>query len=248
MNRLSRIATVSALVGVAGVSQALFFNSGVVAHPHLPKIAYGQVDSKFEVQKISGDNQFGWRNPFVVTPSPENFGGAPWSGDDTFAQNTAGRSVRSRWLSPFATGTRASSNLDRQSDGLYEFRYRFHLSPELAEALNANNRSIVGRWSSDNNSTARFGSVSWTHPALGQSPFLTWSSFTLRDFRAGYNELFFTVTNLQLPSGNNPTGLRVEFTSALPPEITPVPEPFTMALGAGALALAAARKRRKTKV
>lgn len=250
MNRLSRIATVSALVGVAGVSQAFFFNSGINPGPPASRIAYGQVDSKFLVRKYlgAGADENAWWTPFVVNPSPEAYPNA-WLGDDTQTGSNSGqgRSFVSRWISPF-TITAGSpqargSGLDQTVDGWYEFKYEFSLPSWEASWLN-NKGGILGRWSSDNNSRAYWNGVQVSQ-LDGLSTFREWRNFNLGNINPGLNTLTFKVRNQAL-AASNPTGLRVEFTTD-PAGIPPVPEPFTMALGAGALALAAARKRRKAK-
>ena len=247
MNRLSRIAAMSAVVGVAGVSQAFFFNSGINPGPPASMIAYGQVDSKFQVRKISGDGADlnAWWSPFVVTPSPEDYSNA-WIGDNTQAGGSPfTRSYASRWLSPFRMANdpeRAlGSELDQIDDGWYEFTYQFSLPSWEASWLN-NNGGILGRWSSDNNSRALWNGVEVSQ-LPGEFAFREWRNFNLGNINPGLNTLTFLVRN-QAYEGFNPTGLRVEFTTD-PAGIPPVPEPFTMALGAGALALAAARKRAK---
>lgn len=208
--RIARVAAVAgALTAFASLQASAapittLFNTGVDAGGAV--VAHDTIgDAHYTLTTVPG----GTTTTRAIT-SAGGFPIGPWIGDNAI----------SRWIGP-----------DNDSDlngppGRYVYRTTFDLT-----GLSPVGAVIQGRWSTDNlGSDIRLNGVLTGNSSAG---FTTWSNFLLNTgFVAGVNTLDFLVGNL--PSGNNPTGLRVEFQRSF---ANPVPLPAALPLLAGALGL-----------
>ena len=141
-------------------------------------------------------------------------------------------STLSHWLTP---STDQGQSYDQNTPGQYTWTLKFNLT-----GFDPTTASLSGRFATDNNSVASLNTNGLLNPSTA---FSTWSTFSAGagSFVNGINTLTFTVNNLA--GGQNPTGLRVEFTSS---SVTAVPEPETYAMflaGLGVVGFVAARRR-----
>ncbi len=141
----------------------------------------------------------------------------------------------SAWLTPAAIGT---TSFDRTSVGNYAYNLIFSLA-----GFQAATASFAGRFAVDN----RVTSITLNGVTINGSggTLNSWTNFSslTNAFRPGNNTLTFNVLNSALPTGNNPTGLRVEFLSS---SVTVVPEAATWAMMIGGFGLIGFAMRRRS--
>lgn len=196
------------------------YNTGVDdAHTALS----GGMDTHYTITAAPGgsttDNQVlasGW----PVAPA------GPWVND----------SLASRWIGP----ANVVGNQPNDPPGEYRYTTSFDLT-----GLNVGSAVIIGRWAADNSGL----DIVVNGISTGQtttSGFENWTSFSLNpaDLNQGLNSLVFVILNDAGDSGN-PTGLRVEFTTAMASAV-PLPAPLLLfATGLGVVGLYSRRKKRK---
>jgi uncharacterized protein (TIGR03437 family) len=178
--------TIAFTIGGGGSVTIALFNTGV----QFPGIlaADGSIDSHYALIG-SADSLFPGPNALVGIP------GFNWI--------TNAASPVSKWISPRADG-------GNNSVGNYTYRTTFDLT-----GLNPATALITGRYAVDNSGLIKLND-NQVQPAVSDPGFLNWNAFTINSgFVAGVNTLDFVVTNTDCGScSSNPTGLRVEFTSA----------------------------------
>jgi len=137
----------------------------------------------------------------------------------------------SRWVAPDG-----GNNVDDTTvpDGYYKYRTTFDLT-----GFDYTTAFISGRWSTDNEGwdiLLNGISTGTLNRILDPTSFQAWHGFSVSGgFISGVNTLDFVVKN-DIQATGNPSGLRVEITSAT---AAPVPEPGTMMLlGSGLVGLA----------
>ncbi len=143
----------------------------------------------------------------------------PWMVNDT----------NSRWLTPTINHTSIAA-------GEYTYELQFTLTPKLI----ASTGMFTARYAVDNSMVSvMLNSTALTAPA---GSFTAWTNFSASSgFVAGLNKLTFKTRNA-VGSGNNPTGLRVEFLTS---SIEALPEPGSWALMIAGFGLVGAAQRRK---
>lgn len=109
----------------------------------------------------------------------------------------------SDWLIP--TENRLGSYADNYVNGDYKYSLQFDLT-----GYDPNTASFSGRFSADNSAVIKLNGI-----IIGTAPdyFRFYNFSANHGFISGINTLDFIVTNYQ-GGGNNPTGLRVEFTDS----------------------------------
>jgi hypothetical protein len=138
----------------------------------------------------------------------------------------------SAWIGPNSDGS-----IFGDADTNYTYRTTFDLS-----GFDPTTVVITGQWATDDSGYIKLNNDVTSITSTG---FGAWAQFTLSSsdfqFESGINTLDFVVHNG--PSAPpNPTGLRVEFTTA---DATATPEPASLLMiGAGLIALGALRRRR----
>lgn len=142
----------------------------------------------------------------------------------------------SKWLTPTQD---QDQSFDPSRDGVYHWVLSFDLAGYRPDTA-----SLTGRWAADNTGVVLLNG----HQLGSSSGFSSWATFSATGslFVAGINTLDFVVTN-KAQSSNNPTGLRVEFTSssALPVPLPPASLLFASLLtGVGSVAGIRGRRRR----
>jgi uncharacterized protein (TIGR03437 family) len=169
-----------------GSGTIALFNTGVQSAGVLA--ADGSIDSHYKLIG-SADSLYPGPNAYVGIPA--------------FSWITNAASPVSKWISPRADG-------GNNSVGNYTYRTTFDLT-----GLNPATASITGRYAVDNSALIQLNGVQ-VGPAVSDPGFLNWNAFTINSgFVAGINTLDFVVTNTDCGTCSvNPTGLRVEFTSA----------------------------------
>jgi hypothetical protein len=163
-------------------------------------------------------------------------GGTAWNGTGVNS-NWMANNATSRWLTPAAN---ANQSFDRASDGIYTYKLNFDLTNFVPSTA-----MFTGRFASDNVVTAislNGNALAFTGPS-GNQWFREWIAFGANSgFVSGLNSLMFTVRNDRLAGGDNPTGLRVEFTESA---INAVPEPASWAMLISGFGLVGAIARRR---
>ncbi len=140
----------------------------------------------------------------------------------------------SRWIGP-------ANNPSSPNDpaGTYTYTTTFDLTGYVASSA-----LIIGRWATDNQgSNILINTFSTGQTAAG---FTGWTSFSIDPTKlvSGLNTLTFVVLN-GVQSSGNPTGLRVEFTTATASPV-PLPAPLLLfATGLGVFGLYSRRKKQK---
>ena len=173
-----------------------------------------------------------------LTACPAGFGGgncAFIAGDGAYPlqsnwlPNSA--STVSKWITPTAN---QGATFDTVVNGLYTYTLSFNLT-----GFFPNTASLAGRFLTDNTGTVALNGN--LLPAVSNS-FTAWTPFSVSTgFVSGINTLTFGVTNLATPL-QNPTGLRVEFTSS---QVTAVPEPSALLLSLAGLAMVGGLAKRR---
>ena len=140
-------------------------------------------------------------------------------------------SAVSRWIAPDG-----GNNVDDTTvpDGYYKYTTTFDLT-----GFDSTTAFISGMWSTDNEGwdiLLNGNSTGTSNKILDPTSFQSWHPFLVSGgFISGVNTLDFVVKN-DIQATGNPSGLRVEITSAT---AAPVPEPGTMLLlGSGLVGLA----------
>jgi hypothetical protein len=123
--------------------------------------------------------------------------------------NWIANNAASQWITPAQYAKTSGSPADAPA-ALYTYTLTVTGSSSLI---------VTGQWATDNDATLKLnGNPVSTSPFGG---FQSWTSFTLNGFTNGSNTLTFEVTNGSGSSGN-PTGLRVEFLTAVVPEASTI--------------------------
>lgn len=128
----------------------------------------------------------------------------------------------SKWLTPYNDANTSFDN-GVPNDGVYLWTLQFDLA-----GYDPATASFTARMMSDNSSVVKLNGTQIA--SVGDGGYLSWATqFFINDhFLQGINILEFMVTNFaNVPSANNPTGLRVEFLSS---DVVQVPEPSTLGL------------------
>ena len=111
-------------------------------------------------------------------------------------------STSSQWIAP-AVAEGYPSGGEPHPEGDYIFRLSFDLTE-----IDPSTASITGTWGVDNNGTISLNGVATGNTTDSYNPLVT---FSISDgFTSGINLLDFVIHNLSVPSGSNPTGVRVE--------------------------------------
>lgn len=208
-------ALASLLAGPLPAETITLFNTGVDASG-TPLVDGTIGDPHYTLQSVPS----GGTTQIRVRTSSGGFPIGPWVGDDSL----------SAWIGP-----NGSNDLNGPY-GDYIYRTTFDLPGPGTVA-------ITGQWSADNSGL----NILVNNAVTGNtaSEFTSWYSFTISDATGvqGANTLDFVVHNDSPTS--NPTGLRVEISSA---QFTPVPEPSMLALllGTAVTGLLACARRRRT--
>jgi len=157
---------------------------------------------------------------YQLTNSPKGLAPA-YVMDSTFCRGHHGPwladNKHSKWIGPKA------NQLHYLKSGKFDYRMSFDLT-----GLDPNTAILKGKWTSDNNATLYLNGVATgnTTPPGGYGSF---SHFSITSgFVAGINTLDFVVRNIRgrnVP--NNPTGLRVVFTTATANSDATETEPFS---------------------
>ena len=171
----------------------------------------GAQDSNYQISVLSGA---------TVLPNDHAYITQGWAGP------WLSNSDSSRWITPTAN---QGESFDPNTPGIYQHELHFNVSGD-----DAPNAAFNGRFSADN-SVAVILNGQQIAEAAG---FWSWTDFSVTSgLHSGVNTLDFVVTNYAQADGN-PTGLRVEF-------LTAVPEPSSYAMllaGVGLLGMLARRR------
>lgn len=144
-----------------------------------------------------------------------------------------------RWIGPV---TNVATMSAATTTGDYVYQTTFDLT-----GFDETTAVLTGQWSVDDiSSTLSINNSPTGFTISGASAFATLHNFSISSgFVAGLNTLQFTVNNVTVTGGVNPSGLVVLISGTATP--LAVPEPGSMALfGIGAAGLAVAYRRRKT--
>jgi len=167
----------------------------------------GQEDANYDFQVING--------------TAINMTGYSYAGENV-SPYWMPNSANSKWITPYRDANTSFDN-GVPSDGLYLWTLQFDLS-----GYEPSTASFTARMMSDNSSVVKLNGTQIA--SVGDSGYSSWATqFSINDyFLQGINTLEFMVTNFaNVPSANNPTGLRVEFLSS---DVVQVPEPATLGL------------------
>ncbi len=178
-------------------------------------VTSGNVDQYYTL--VSSPSGSGYTATVYTLPQGTWPLGSAWSGDDS----------TSSWDVPNLPSTAGTGTYWSSAVGNYSYQTTFSLA-----GLNASSADIVGQFESDNALMGIYLNGNTIYSSTkGEGAMNSWTSFTLPDayLSAGNNTLEFVVNNAYLNSSNNgnPTGLRVEYTTA---NADPVPEPATLVL------------------
>lgn len=176
--------------------------------------AHNTLDTHWDIVAATNSGTTG--DPRVLT-SGGGFPIGPWLGDNS----------ESAWIGP---NTDDDSN---DVEGVFTYETSFTLES------NFNTAEIVGRFAVDN--VVNDVLLNGNSLGISGSGFNAWTNFTIGGddgFVNGLNTLQFIVFN---GAGSGPTGLRVEFSSAV---ASFVPTPGALPAGLALLALIGARRRR----
>ncbi len=193
------------------------FNTGVLDDKTIASA--GSVDLHYALVS-SADANFPGPNAIVADPIATGY----WLANSSI----------SRWIAP-AVNQGYPSGAANHAAGSYTYRLSFDLT-----GLDPGTALISGGWAADNSGTAILlngvSTGNFVNSYSSLKPFTLGSGFV-----AGINTLDFVVNNLPA-GGANPTGLRVEFLSAM---ATPVPVPAAAWLfGSGLVGLFRFARRR----
>jgi hypothetical protein len=144
-----------------------------------------------------------------------------------------------RWIGPV---TDVATMAAATTTGDYVYQTTFDLT-----GFDETSAVLTGQWSVDDvSSSLSINNVATGFTITGASAFTSLHNFSISSgFVAGLNTLQFTVSNVTIVGGVNPSGLVVLISGTANP--IAVPEPGSMALlGVGAAGLALAYRRRKT--
>ena len=217
---LRNLAVAAAFAMVSSAANAAtissLYNTGVDASHAV--LGHGMADPHYTIISApSGSNSVAQT---IVTGFPIG----PW-----LANNST-----SRWIGP-------ANNPSSPNDpaGIYTYTTTFDLTGYVASSA-----LIIGQWATDNSGW----DILINNQGTGQSAssFTGWTSFSIDPAKLvnGLNTLTFVVLNLDQATGN-PTGLRVEFTTATASAV-PLPAPLLLfATGLGVVGLYSRRKKRK---
>jgi hypothetical protein len=216
------------------LSSGALFNTGVDASG--AALAQGSADSHYSFLTSPA----GTATPDSAQTQVGGFPIPPWMADDSL----------SSWIGPNAPHAFGPI-------GVYDYQTTFDLT-----GLDATTVVLTGQWATDDDGlTIRVNgaNTAFSIPSNNGASFEAWSQFSIDDstglFHSGSNTLDFIVQNndphdlVNYPTGDNPTGLRVEFASAHAlagtTNVASAPEPGTYSLfGFGIASLFFAGRRR----
>lgn len=177
------------------------------------------IDQHWTVQRVAAADSavsLTQGSPTFVVPA-DGFPIPPW----------VANSSTSKWIAP------TQEDDANDAPGFYDYSLDFVLSPSETSYL------ILGNWAADNRGLDIF--LNGTSTGQSVAGFTALANFEVREgFVQGLNRLTFRVQNDG--TANNPTGLRVNITSA-----GAIPEPGTITLGALALAALVGRRPSRTR-
>ncbi len=223
------------LVGAVALLAAAFFIPAAQATTITTLYNTG-VDGSGVIANGSADSHYTIVSPTGLTAVAGTASGGfpigPWLGDNT----------ASRWIGPENAARFAGAN-----GAVFHYVTTFSLA-----GLDPTTAAISGQWSTDDQGLDILINGNSLGLATVNNAYNIWTAFSVTSgFVSGLNTLEFVVLNSKAdccgyPAGFNPTGLRVEFTSATA-LATPLPATWTMMFaGLAVFGFAAYRRKKQT--
>ena len=229
--KILRTLLIPVMMVMAGLNQEVksaiiptLFNSGVDSAG--TTVATGSVDAHYSLISVPPGSGFTTSAYVADTTAPIV---SAWVNPGSTA----------RWIGPVTDVATMSA---ATTTGDYVYQTSFDLT-----GFDETSAVLTGQWSVDDvSSTLSINNVATGFTITGASAFASLHNFSISSgFVAGLNTLQFTVSNVTIVGGLNPSGLVVLISGTANP--IAVPEPGSMALlGVGAAGLALAYRRRKT--
>jgi len=201
---LSPIVAVSLLLGASALANPIsgLYNTGVDASGN--PLADGSMDSNYTITSAPYSDYYGIPSAAAYNSS-NGYPIGPWLGDDSV----------SSWIAPFGLFQDYGYGSTYYLAGNYDYQTTFEVT-----GTDLSDLSISGQYAADDGLVGislNGNAISFSDPGS----FSSWTSFTINqtdaanDFVTGTNTLDFIVNNAY-STEINPTGLRVEFASAVP--------------------------------